>query len=113
ISSDATETLTMPIDKLTATVIFAKTVRCVSLCMLTGSSAALAQSVLAPPPPEFAPQLPLAPGITEPGAAEKGLAEDTVAAGQSALEWGIAKLHPRIFYRLSYGDNLPYAPGER
>jgi len=103
----------MPIDKPTAAVVFANTVRGLSLCMLAGSSAALAQSVLAPPPPEFAPQLPLAPGITEPGAAEKGLAEETVAAGQSALEWGIAKLHPRIFYRLSYGDNLPYAPGQQ
>ena len=101
----------MPIDKLTPSVVFSNTVRCLTLSILASSSAALAQSVLAPPPPEFAPQLPLAPGITEPGAADQGVAGDTLAAGQSALEWGVARLRPRVYYRLSYGNNLPYGPG--
>lgn len=101
----------MLIDKLIPSVVFSHTVRGLTLCMLASSSAALAQSVLTPPPPEFSPQLPLAPGITDPGAAEAGVAGETLAAGQSALEWGIARLRPRVYYRLSYGNNLPYAPG--
>jgi hypothetical protein len=103
----------MPIDKLTPSVVFSKTVRGLSLCVLASGPAALGQNVLAPPPPEFAPQLPPAPGISEPGTAEQGVAADTLAAGQSALEWGIAKFRPRVFYRLSYGNDLPSAPGQQ
>jgi hypothetical protein len=103
----------MPFDKLTPSAVFSKTGRSLFLCLVANGPAALAQNVLAPPPPEFAPQLPLAPGITEPGEVEPGVAAETVAAGQNALEWGISKLRPRVFYRFSYGNDLPFAPNQR
>lgn len=74
------------------------------------SAAAQGQSVIAPPPPAFSGK---APTLSLYGAPEEETTpvESSLGAAQGALEWGIARLHPSVFYRLMYGDGLNYSPG--
>lgn len=65
-----------------------------------------AQEILAPPPPEAGPAMPPAPGIDSPGQQETGFLSDVLTAGESALQYGVAKLNPRFTYQFSYGNQL-------
>lgn len=69
------------------------------------------QEVLAPAPPEALPAMPYTPGIGSPGDSEVGFLAEASAAGESALEYGIRKLHPRLFYQFSYGNRLQATAG--
>jgi hypothetical protein len=84
----------------------------VVLCVCSLGVQAFGQSVLAPPPPEFMPPPPPAFGPGQPSPEEQNAAEQTLGAGQQAIEWGITHFHPRLMYRLSYGDGLPGSNGE-
>lgn len=82
-------------------------------CACALFSTAVAQEILAPPPAEYAPPppTPLSPGYAA-AQPEATAPEEVLAAGQQALAWGVAHFHPRLMYRLSYGDGLPARPGE-
>ena len=82
---------------------------------LAGASttAAMAQSIIAPPPPSYSGSMvpdPLAE--RGPGESDADIVEATLYGGASTLQWGIAHLHPRFLYRLLYGTGLQSTPGE-
>lgn len=82
---------------------------------LAGASAtgAMAQSIIAPPPPSYSGSLVADPlADRQPGDTDADIVESTLYGGASTLQWGIAHLHPRFLYRLLYGTGLQSAPGE-
>ena len=90
----------------------------VLLPVLTISS--IAQEVLAPPPPEFAPK-PATTGTYNFPTAATNLSQvmpssEPTTPGPSTVEryldWGPIHLHPHLLYRVSYGDGLQARPGE-
>jgi hypothetical protein len=92
------------------------------VCLLVFGVAASSQEVLAPPPPEFAPK-PATLGTYGFPTAATNQPETvppqttTTTPGPSAIEryldWGPVHLHPHLLYRVSYGNGLQSAPGEK
>jgi len=68
-----------------------------------------AQQVLAPPPPEFAPQTNLVAVLS--GTNQTELAAPEVTTPRRLWDFGPLHLHPHLFYSLSYGNGLQSTPG--
>jgi len=79
-----------------------------------GTSTAFGQSVLAPPPSAFSVS-PVADPLADrsAGQTDADVIESTLYGGAGAMQWGIAHLHPRLMYRLSYGDGIQSTPGQQ
>jgi hypothetical protein len=90
-----------------------------TLCCLFCVTGALAQGVLAPPPPEYSQDLSLYQSAmpTNPGMNRLETTLPLIPAPPLPLppwlEWGPVHVHPHPLYRFLYGDGVPARPGEQ
>ena len=87
------------------------------LVLLVSTFGAVAQPVLAPPPPEFLQQntvlRPVEAETNQTSNAEPAPASSTPSAQPGLLDWGQFHLRPHLLYRISYGNGLQSSPGQK